>query len=209
MDSLNQKLELVFNDQTCPAIIRKAVQRGLIVLNKYYSLTDDSVMWKTAMRVLLSSFGYSLTDSFTVLHPGYRCHWFMKAQWEDSWTDQAVCEPRKIWTRYYKPLIKHATPPPPPSNDNDDLPSEDDEEPIATNVDPFKEFIMGSRTADDPIKFWWGRSAPPKSSTITPPQALACMALDFLSAPATSTDVEHLFSRSGLIVAKRRYSLAP
>ncbi|KAJ3740706.1 hypothetical protein EV360DRAFT_57929 [Lentinula raphanica] len=35
------------------------------------------------------------------------------------------------------------------------------------------------------------------------------MALDFLSAPATSTDVERLFSHAGLVVAKRRYNLAP
>ncbi|KAJ3764919.1 hypothetical protein FB446DRAFT_607248, partial [Lentinula raphanica] len=35
------------------------------------------------------------------------------------------------------------------------------------------------------------------------------MALDFLSAPATSTDVERLFSHAGLVVAKRCYNLSP
>lgn len=34
------------------------------------------------------------------------------------------------------------------------------------------------------------------------------MALDFLSAPATSTDVERAFSRGGLTVSKRRHSLS-
>ncbi|KIK51569.1 hypothetical protein GYMLUDRAFT_251947 [Collybiopsis luxurians FD-317 M1] len=33
------------------------------------------------------------------------------------------------------------------------------------------------------------------------------MALDFLSASATSTDVERLFSHSGLVVTKGRYNL--
>lgn len=35
------------------------------------------------------------------------------------------------------------------------------------------------------------------------------MALDFLSAPATSTDVERLFSHGGLIVTKRRHNMTP
>lgn len=33
------------------------------------------------------------------------------------------------------------------------------------------------------------------------------MALDFLGAPATSTDVEHLFSHLGLVCAKRHHNL--
>ncbi|KAF8994315.1 hypothetical protein BDZ89DRAFT_922576, partial [Hymenopellis radicata] len=96
MDKLNGKLKGVFNDSTSPPIICKAVQRGLIVLDKYYSLTDDSIMWKTAMCALF----------FTP-----RRHWFMKAKWEDAWTDQAVREAHKVWTQYYKPLVK--CPPPP------------------------------------------------------------------------------------------------
>ncbi|KAE9403719.1 hypothetical protein BT96DRAFT_936160 [Gymnopus androsaceus JB14] len=35
------------------------------------------------------------------------------------------------------------------------------------------------------------------------------MALDFLSAPAASMDVERLFSHSGLVVAKHCYNLTP
>lgn len=34
------------------------------------------------------------------------------------------------------------------------------------------------------------------------------MAIDFLSAPASSTDVERAFSRGGLTVSKRRHSLS-
>ena len=34
------------------------------------------------------------------------------------------------------------------------------------------------------------------------------MALDFLSAPASSTDIERAFSRGGLTVSKRRHSLS-
>ncbi|KAF9062919.1 hypothetical protein BDP27DRAFT_1232980, partial [Rhodocollybia butyracea] len=60
----------------------------------------------------------------------------------------------------------------------------------------------------EPVEYWssiW----PQNSKTITPCQALACMALDFLAAPAASTNVEHLFLMSGLIVSKKRHNLTP
>ncbi len=49
MDLLNDKLERVVNDESQPSVIRKAVQRAIMVLDKYYTLTDESIMWKTAM----------------------------------------------------------------------------------------------------------------------------------------------------------------
>lgn len=47
-----------------PLVICKAVQKGLIILNKYYVKTDESVMWKTAMCIFTSYFfGDILTQS--------------------------------------------------------------------------------------------------------------------------------------------------
>ncbi|KAF9062918.1 hypothetical protein BDP27DRAFT_1186921, partial [Rhodocollybia butyracea] len=76
MDILNDKLEKEFNNTACSAVICRAIQRGIIVLDKYYSLTDESIMWKTAM----------------LLHPRYREKWFHNAKWEGSWVDTAVRE---------------------------------------------------------------------------------------------------------------------
>lgn len=46
MDLLNDKLEEMILDEELPASIRVGVQRGIVVLDKYYALTDDSIMWK-------------------------------------------------------------------------------------------------------------------------------------------------------------------
>lgn len=60
-------------------------------------------------------------------------------------------------------------------------------------------------------------SVPPVSSACDPTawwaslgadNALARMALDFLSTPAASTDVERAFSRGGLIVSCLRHALS-
>ncbi|KAE9388157.1 hypothetical protein BT96DRAFT_747142, partial [Gymnopus androsaceus JB14] len=62
---------------------------------------------------------------------------------------------------------------------------------------------------NDPIQYWTHIASSSPNSIMTAKQTLAEMALDFLSASATSTDVERLFSNSGLIVAKWRYNLTP
>ena len=51
----------------------------------------------------------------------------------------------------------------------------------------------------DPIQYW---------SSLVGVHPLAQMALDFLSAPAASTDVERAFSRGGLTVSKHRHNLS-
>ena len=57
---------------------------------------------------------------------------------------------------------------------------------------------------DDPIQHW---ASILTSSKNPDKHALARMALDFLSVPASSTDVERAFSRGGLTVSKRRHAL--
>lgn len=49
MDLLNNRLEVFFNDTSLPGVVRQGIQRAIIVLDKYYALTDESIMWKTAM----------------------------------------------------------------------------------------------------------------------------------------------------------------
>ncbi|KAF5318888.1 hypothetical protein D9611_014723 [Ephemerocybe angulata] len=68
--------------------------------------------------------------------------------------------------------------------------------------DPYEEWISSPpvMTSSDPITYWTGMLAAG--------DLLAPMALDYLTAPATSTDVERAFSRGGLTVSKLRHSLA-
>ncbi|KAF8908277.1 hypothetical protein CPB85DRAFT_1207640, partial [Mucidula mucida] len=45
MDTLNRKLEKIYNNITQPAIITHGVARALAVLDKYYSKTDNWIIW--------------------------------------------------------------------------------------------------------------------------------------------------------------------
>lgn len=80
---------------------------------------------------------------------------------------------------------------------------------IETIRDPFDEFITGSITNDNPIQYWTSILLLGPKDVVTLKQTLVKMALDFLSAAATSTDVERLFSDAGLIVSKPRHHLTP
>ena len=59
---------------------------------------------------------------------------------------------------------------------------------------------ISSTHVDDPIKYWIAQRAGG--------HPVAQMALDFLSAPAASTDVERAFSHGGLTVSKHRHALS-
>lgn len=107
----------------------------------------------------------------------------------------------------YKSLIKTSLTSSTPDSDDEfamlDAPI------VPSDRDPFDDFINGAQSDDECLQYWTMLLGSPKSEIITPMQALARMALDFLSGSATSTDVEHLFSHSGLVVSKRRYNLTP
>lgn len=76
----------------------------------------------------------------------------------------------------------------------------------SSSMDALEEFLSAPCVSDidDPLTHWNGVYTATKNLE---KRALARMALDFLSAPAASTDVERAFSRGGLTVSKRRHSL--
>lgn len=49
MDILNKELETAFNNEKHPLVVRRGIQHALVVLDKYYSKVDYSLMWKTSM----------------------------------------------------------------------------------------------------------------------------------------------------------------
>ncbi|KAJ3816600.1 hypothetical protein F5880DRAFT_1457244, partial [Lentinula raphanica] len=49
IDVLNKRLEEAVANTALPLVVRRGVQRAIMVLDKYYSKTDESIMWKTAM----------------------------------------------------------------------------------------------------------------------------------------------------------------
>ena len=66
--------------------------------------------------------------------------------------------------------------------------------------DPVKDWLdVLPMACSDPIQYW---------TSLLGRHPLAQMALDILSAPAASTDVERAFSRGGLTVSKHRHNLS-
>ena len=49
-------LEDHINKSTLPLVVRHAALRGYFMLNKYYLLTDDSVVYRVAMSMLFICF---------------------------------------------------------------------------------------------------------------------------------------------------------
>lgn len=106
MDILNKELETAFNNEKHPLVVRHGIQHALVVLDKYYSKVDYSLMWKTSMCMLLSVVECLLINFILVLHPKYCYHYFERELWEQAWIDTAVSAAWDVWNKYYR---THAT----------------------------------------------------------------------------------------------------
>ncbi|KAJ3765327.1 hypothetical protein FB446DRAFT_628153, partial [Lentinula raphanica] len=84
MDAIDEALASgILNNETLSQPIRHALAIGKKTLNKYYSLTDDSDLYRIAM----------------VLHPEYKLEYFRKARWTQEWVDAASHVTREAWER--------------------------------------------------------------------------------------------------------------
>jgi hypothetical protein len=172
----------------------------------------STILWPMSLScgrlrcISLSCILIAFTDSWIlqVVHPRYKIQWFHDAKWEEEWITTAITTARDIWTKYYKPLVTVQAPTA-SGNDFDDL----DNYGTHTNADAFETHISSGLEPgiEDVIKHYSSKVAPAGATTRTSGNMFAQMALDFLSAPAASTDVERLFSHGGLVVSKHRHSL--
>ncbi|EEB91800.1 hypothetical protein MPER_09785, partial [Moniliophthora perniciosa FA553] len=142
-----------------------------------------------------------------VLHPRYKAQYFHDAEWEQEWIDTAVNSARETWCKFYKIKVT-AVARPSTADDNNPFAAVE-RYGLNTTEDVFEEYIASPRDTSitDVIAHWSARLPKPDDRIITSQHMLAQMALDFLSAPATSTDVECLFSHAGLVVDKHHHSL--
>ncbi|KIP05469.1 hypothetical protein PHLGIDRAFT_74254, partial [Phlebiopsis gigantea 11061_1 CR5-6] len=151
-------LEKAVKDRTLAKVIRVAAARGLGVLNKYYSKTDDSIMYRLTM----------------ILQPKYKTEYFRLHEWPEDWIAVAKQLLREHGENHYKTGAK----------------------------DVLDMYLSTPQVPNvgDPLLYW--------QSQLAGGNPLAQMALDVLSAPASSIDVERAFSRGGLTVSKRRHALS-
>ncbi|KAJ2920669.1 hypothetical protein H1R20_g16425, partial [Candolleomyces eurysporus] len=195
IDSVSSYFDTVIDNMALLPAVQHAALRGLVMMNKYYSKTDEIIVYRIAM----------------ILHPAYKTLYFKDARWEEEWISTAVSVAQKEWLENYKEkgqLLVSST----LSTEDISEPHHDcfaeacrhfasmnqKAQPTITNA--FEEWILAAPIAtqlatSDPIAYWLGM------------KKAAQMALDYLTVPATSTDVERAFSRGGLTVSKLCHSL--
>ncbi|KAK7434482.1 hypothetical protein VKT23_020165 [Stygiomarasmius scandens] len=170
------------------SLTRAAAAKAIAILNKYYSKTDESIMYQVTM----------------IMHPLYRLKYFKDVHWEQDWIDTAKNTACEFFQEHYLfgVKVKSST----TSQESQlhkssifakiDNYGKDD-----SGEDIFTQYIKEEPCTNDPIQFWTSKLDKPGDKP-TPKGALAQMGLDFCSAPAASTDVECLFSHGGLLVTK-------
>ncbi|KNE97442.1 hypothetical protein PSTG_09276 [Puccinia striiformis f. sp. tritici PST-78] len=137
------------------------------------------------------------------------------ANWEPDWIAEAICLAQDMWVSHYKPRSS-TTPSATPTTSTRPvtgllagLSSAAAARGGNSATDPFNTWLAGALVLHEgapvnPLK-WWIKQ---KRSGNTH-GGLIEMALDELSCPATSVDVERLFSFGSNYMTSRRHRLAP
>ncbi|TFK79869.1 hypothetical protein K466DRAFT_579083 [Polyporus arcularius HHB13444] len=183
IDVIDGMLKGASNDRGLKPAVRVAASLGRAVLNRYYSKTDDSIMYRCAM----------------IMHPRYKLAYFRTEGWLQDWIDTALDIVRREWDRY-KPSSSEAASQ--LRSQGTSLFAALDTYGTEGSVDALEDYLNTPPipSISDPLKHWHALDSEKNP--------LARMALDMLSAPATSVDAERSFSRGGLVVSKLRHNLS-
>jgi len=183
-----------FKDDTAkhPAV-RSAAARGLAILNKYYQKSDESFVYRIAMA----------------LDPRYKLSYFNDQHWPPNWINTVKEITRMVYKDDY-PSVEvadfPASPkkPPAPSSEWPSLLRKGLGKAILRESDELATFWASpcEPAAADPLQYWVGVLVG------RPESRLARMAIDYLSAPASSVEAERAFSRGALTVTHRRHVLS-
>lgn len=197
MDIISDRLTAHANDTTMSPAIRAALGLAKKTLNRYYSKTDTSEVYRIAM----------------VLHPQYKLQYFKDAKWEPEWIDTAEELVRTQFDLAYHKDNNNTTEntadknpiPKSSSKSSSKQPNLFDKllKPSPSNetrneLDRY--LATDTEDVEDPL-LWWA-----ERRSMFP--ALSRMALDYLSIPATSVDVERAFSRGRLLLTHVRSRLS-
>ncbi|KLO09608.1 hypothetical protein SCHPADRAFT_833804, partial [Schizopora paradoxa] len=93
MDILTSMLNKTVTNTKLHIAVRAAAARGRVILDKYYSKTDDSITYRMAM----------------MLHPRYKTSYFEQEKWEKEWVDTAKDILMNQWETYYKSAEEQGT----------------------------------------------------------------------------------------------------
>ncbi|KAF7776844.1 hypothetical protein Agabi119p4_5237 [Agaricus bisporus var. burnettii] len=212
MDHFDEKLATIIVSPHYSPSIRSAIRFGKKTLNKYYSKTDHSNIYRVAM----------------VLDPRYKLSYFKKLDWEPEWIAEAEEMVKKVFDGYESPSSTTTT-----ATEETDyimLPNPQfDNTSVADTTNIFEDFLVqswspalqssattedelkvylstGPVTSSDPRKpldviMWW------REHETTYPR-LSQVARDHLCIPASSVDVERIFSKARIVLSDLRNRLA-
>ncbi|KAL1936981.1 hypothetical protein VTO73DRAFT_2438 [Trametes versicolor] len=191
--------------------IRTAMGLAKKTLNKYYELTDASKAYRIAM----------------VLHPSYKKAYFAKAGWLPEWIDVAEDLVRTQFNKKYAHLPLSGTGDEDEANANSDEDGNANSGSVPADTDPASgddggnmfdnlPFLNGAADASDidELKDYLAADLVPVKDAISWWQGkrqkyprLSRMAIDYLNIPATSVEVERIFSRGRLLLSHVRNRL--
>ncbi|KNF05542.1 hypothetical protein PSTG_01353 [Puccinia striiformis f. sp. tritici PST-78] len=179
-----------------PPALRNACRVGLQLTNKYYTLSDCSPLYRIAM----------------VLHPSFKDEYFKIAGWEKDWIAEALRLTWEMFNTYYKPSPSGQPSTNPhkvtkPKTGNLAQLGAAQAARVQSANDPLDVWLASGLLLDDgsPINAltWWIQQKRAGNTH----GGLLQMALDVLSCPATSVDVERAFSFGRNYVTQKRHRL--
>ncbi|KNE94135.1 hypothetical protein PSTG_12565 [Puccinia striiformis f. sp. tritici PST-78] len=198
IDQITEHLSTAISGTKYPPALRNACRVGLKLTNKYYSLTDTSPLYQIEI----------------VLHPSFRDEYFKLANWEPEWISEAIRLTRDMWISTYKPK-------PIEPRASSAVVSKRPKTGMLAGLggaaaarggqglsDPLDIWLAGGLTLKDnepvnPLKWWLQQKRSGNTHG-----GLLQMALDVLSCPATSVDVERAFSFGRNDVSSKRHGLS-
>ncbi len=171
------------------------IDMGWFVLNKYYALSDQTPVYAAAL----------------ILDPSKRRK-YIERNWSVSWQAPAIAAAQKIWLDEYKTAaIPESLRVPPDVSSSRRQRNELDEllsdiavtGPVVDDADDFETFVNAppTRITGSPLE-WWLHPDQRKSYP-----RLSRMAIDILSIPPESSDVESHFSSARRTLSWDRESM--
>ena len=83
---MHSEITAASNNEAYSPAIRAALKLGIKILDKYYSLTDNSEVYRIAMgKSVIISTKQNCLIFFQVLHPKHKLKYFKKQGWDEAW----------------------------------------------------------------------------------------------------------------------------
>ncbi|KAJ3498251.1 hypothetical protein NLJ89_g10242 [Agrocybe chaxingu] len=201
MDYIDTRLTTQGHNTGYAAPIRAAIGLAKKTLNRYYTLTDSSEVYRIAM----------------ILHPRHKLSYFRTASWPQEWIDTAEDLLRSEFERSYRleelsededmgdigdEVVRPSNAGPSPRSKKAKINLFDKLPALATPArnelkDELRRYLDCDPEQVENVLLWWY-----EHRAVYP--CLSRMALDYLSIPATSVDVERLFSCGRLLLSHVR-----